>query len=124
MSFLSETMRRAVLRVRDRTFTTAIQVLTRQLTPNQAGGQSEQWTVEATVSGRLRQARPMEYLEIRGGQQFTTGMWLAMLPVSTVVDLTHRLRVGNRVFSVVGADAGRSDALVQVVQCIPLTEIA
>lgn len=122
MSLLNSVLRASVLRLRDLTFTTPIQVLTRVIAPNGAGGLAENWTVSATVNGRLRHARPVDYLSLRGGEELPMGTWIVMLPTETAVEPSQRLRMAGRTFSILGTDAGRSDALVLTLHCMPIPE--
>ncbi len=122
MGLLSERAKASIRAIRDRTFSTEIAVLARRTVPNGAGGQSEVWDVAASYSGRLRHARPIDYLENRGGQQLPVGTWFVMLPVEVSVSSANRIRAGGRTFTIVGTTAGRSDALVQTLICLSASE--
>lgn len=118
MGILSSALKSSAQRLRDRTFTTAVEVLCKQSESNLAGGQTESWTVAATLPGRVRRSRQVDYLRDDGGQQIPVGTWLVMLPVTAVVASSNRLRAAGTTFVIIGADTARSDPLVQTFFCL------
>ena len=118
MSVFSIRVRNSILAIRDRTFTTSIQILSRQSVSNGGGGMTTSWVVAATHLGRLRHSRQTDYLRLSGNEELPVGTWLVMLPVSAVVDTSQRVRAAGKTFAVVGTDSGRSDALVQTLFCL------
>ena len=123
MGILSETLRSSIERLRDRTFTTPIQILRRTDSSNGAGGVASEWSVAATYQGRFRHSRQTDYLRISGEQEIPTGAWMAMLPTSADVRQNDRIRVSSRTFSIIGSDLGRSDALVQTLFCLLVADL-
>lgn len=123
MGLMSDKAAANVRSTRDRTFDTAIVILGRQSVSNDAGGQTEAWQQVASYQGRLRHARPMDYLEVRGGQRLPVGTWFVMLPTEATVDPASRIQAGGRTFTVIGSDLGRSDALVQTLVCVLVADV-
>lgn len=118
MSLISDVIRASILRLRDRTFTTPIQILRREDASNGGGGLATTWSVAGTYQGRLRHSRQTDYLRLNAVQEIPTGAWLVMLPTAADVQTTDRIRAANHTFTVIGIDQGRTDALVQTLFCL------
>lgn len=118
MSLISDVLKASIYRLRDRTFTTPIQILRREDASNGAGGLAATWSVAGTYQGRLRHSRQTDYLRFNAEQEIPTGAWLVMLPVDADVQTTDRVRGANHTFTVIGIDQGRTDALVQTLFCL------
>ncbi len=118
MGILSSALKASVQRVRDRTFSTNIEVLMRQTTPNGAGGETTDWVVTATHLGRLRHSRQMDYLRLNGGEEVPEGAWIVTVPLDATIGTADRLRANGKTFTIIGADTGRTDPLVQTLFCM------
>jgi hypothetical protein len=112
-----------VVSAREITFDSPIQILTNQTTSNGAGGQTDNWVVTRTVTGRLRRRpRPGDQRNI-GNEVQSIMHWQCLMDPLTPISVTNRMNVNGRIFTVLSHDSGRSDALCLVVDCLPLDEI-
>lgn len=117
MGFLSDFSKYRALKTRDKLLDLVVTIHRSAVSKSASGGQVETWQVVGTCAGRLRRTRRMLYIDRIAGQVQPEASWDVLVAPEIQILPLDRLGVGGGMFSVIGTDSGRSDALVQVVSC-------
>lgn len=117
MGFISEFSVFRALKARDKTLVSKLEVWRGIKGATTVGTESIAWTKVFEVNGRLRRPGKLDFFRWAGAQQQPVARWEVSAPVEAEIRVRDRLYCGDLKFSVVGTDRGRTEALIQVLQC-------